>query len=159
MTKKRQWRRRVKGTPNQIGKAFPIDDESQNARKNRLPSLSGSGHPSYQRRKHGIPVEEDKKPNILKRTVKALTPKPKKKQEKKMFGQPVIFQSDNEPTEEEAFREEVKEDIKDLKDAGVVAVIEIKREFKPLSEILKESRITKYLQRKAEERKMKRESK
>ena len=157
MKKRKRWRTRTTGTAAQRGQHFIIDDESIQSKRTRLPPPSflvprkKSILSNPLRRKSEEEKLEDEKRKRLKELAE------KKKHEKYMMGQPIHKEEPKEGFEK--FDQEIREEAKELKDGlhddGVYAVVEIKREFKPLSEILRESRFAQWLNRKAEEYKEK----
>ena len=155
----KKWRRRTHGTARQIGKAFVIDDESQQHRKARLPQASfrvprrTTGRKGVLDRFHK--TDEEKQEEQKRKRLKILVEKKERSKEgedkgKHMMGVPI-------PEEEE---QNVLEELPDEIRAEVTPVIEeVKRDIKSLSEILRESRFAQWLNRKADEYRMKREEK
>jgi hypothetical protein len=159
--KKKRWRTRTSGTPSQVGQHFIIDDESMQSKKARLPppSIWIRGNPL--RRQSEEDKQDDERLKEKRKRLKKLarTYAEKKKHEKYMMGQPIHKEEPKEGLEK--FDQEVREEAKELKDGlhddGVYAVVEIKREFKPISEILRDNRFYRWLDRKTEGYRRKRE--
>lgn len=170
---KKKWRRRTHGTPNQIGKAFPLEESSMQSRKARLPkpSIWIRGNPLRLQWKGKS--DEEKLADDRKKRFKELNKK--NEREVRMFGLPVR-KSDNQVSSIDKLRfkldpetefsdgnEELREEIDELKDKlhddKVYAVVEVKREFKPISERLRENRFFQWLNRKTEGYRRKRQEK
>jgi hypothetical protein len=136
----RRWRTRTRGSPRQIGQHFVVDDESLQAKKSRLPKVEESKQSRLRRIfSRQFDAEEREKEKQRKRLREL-------KERKQMYGIPI-----EEPKQPKllVLGDEIVElpDADQLREEIEPVVEEIKVEFKPLSQILRESRFTQWLNR------------
>lgn len=156
MSHKRKWRKRTSGTPNQIGKAFPIDEPSQQKLKASLPRISESREDrlakihrrmaEYEAEKEDE-AEKKEHHGLTDRIKKAVKPKEKPTTEQKMIGGlPARVPVTEEVTPVQEIRIEVMPVMETVKSYG-----------EDVRDWFKTTRVFLYLQRKADERVLKKE--
>jgi len=146
MKKRKQFRTRTSGTARQVGNVFPIEGSSMQSRKAGLPKYSDDRKNRVSKiLREKFEQEEKNKRKRLKELSE------QKKHGRRMFDVPVPNLEKEEPSEAELLDEEIKEDIDNLHEEGVTAVVFVKKEVAhPLSQALGNNRIVQSIKRRWE---------